>query len=81
MRKNSFSFTFPGRKPEMKTISGKRYSITEEGMAADKGGVPSPRTDHIQGQLHIRGGGYRGLGKELRLEHSRPAGLAAGTSR
>ena len=39
VRKNLFSFTFPGRKPEMKTISGKRYSITEAGMVA---GGPSP---------------------------------------
>ena len=34
VRKNPFSFTFPGSKPEMITISGKRYSITEEGVAA-----------------------------------------------
>ena len=39
VRKNPFSFSFPGKTPEMKTISGKRYSITEEGMAA---AGPSP---------------------------------------
>ena len=39
VRKNPLAFTFPGRKPEMKTISGKRYSITEEGRAA---AGPSP---------------------------------------
>ena len=39
VRKNPFSFTFPGSKPEMITIAGKRYSITEEGLAA---GRPSP---------------------------------------
>ena len=49
--KNPFSFTFPGRKPEMKTISGKRYSITEEGMAA---GGTSPGARFCYGSYEVR---------------------------
>ena len=51
VRKNPLLFTFPGRKPEMKTISGKRYSITEAGVAA---GGPSSGASFCYGSYEVR---------------------------